>query len=534
MGLFDRLTQAGTAHTVLDQVAETITVAEMGQELDGATETIELLRESIADLELAFEDTNWRRLEAWGDTQFTREGLHRAASLCRVMSIANPLVRRGLALRTAYVWGGGVEIKARAVGGDDGQQDVNAVVQDFLDDKGNRKVLTGAAARQRTERTLGTDGNLLFACFTIPTTGRVQVRPIPFDEVVEIINNPEDASEPWFYKRTHTMNGKSVTTWYPDIDYRPRSRVLRAGPGDGGEKQSVMWDAPVIHLKVNDLEGWDFGVGDAYAAIAWARAYKEFLEDWAKLVKALSRFAWRATGDRRSKAQTMATRAAQAPSTNTRTGEPNDIAGMAVMGPGQTLEAIPKSGATIDSESGKPLAGMVAAALDVPLTMLLADPGQTGARAVAETLDRPTELMAGLRRDVWGDFYQQLLDYVIDAAVRAPAGALAGVPGRDEWGREVITLEGDTERTIEITWPDLTETDIKTLMEALEIADAMKLLPPLEMLKLVLAALKVDDVDEILEQVTDEAGNFVAPDVTAGDVAVNAFRRGEDPAEALK
>jgi hypothetical protein len=54
---------------------------------------------------------------------------------------------------------------------------------------------------------------------------------------------------------------------------------------------------------VNRLDGWKFGIGDAYAALPWARAYDGFLTDWAKLVKALSRFAWRLTGDRSSRTQ---------------------------------------------------------------------------------------------------------------------------------------------------------------------------------------------------------------------------------------
>jgi hypothetical protein len=70
----------------------------------------------------------------------------------------------------------------------------------------------------------------------------------------------------------------------------------------------------------------------------------------------------------------------------------------AVMSPDATMAPMHSSGATIDSGSGKPLAGMVAAALDVPITMLLADPGVTGARATAETLDKPLELTTGSRR----------------------------------------------------------------------------------------------------------------------------------------
>lgn len=545
MSMLDRLLSPGTAVAeTIDQVTQTLTVAEVTDQLARAEQTIDHLNESLADLQLALEDVGWQRVGLFGDQQFTREGLATAARLCRVMAVANPLIRRGLSLRTAYVWGGGVEIAARATGptddeGGDAVQDVNAVIQAFLDDKATRKVLTGAAARQRNERTLGTDGNLFVACFTLPRTGKVQPRLLPFDQITDRISNPDDADEVWFYKRTwSTPDGQSRTAYYPDIDYRPRSKVIRFRDTVLGELTltagEVQWDAPVIHLKVNDLDGWDFGIGDSYAAISWARAYKEFLEDWAKLVKALSRFAWRATANRKTKAQTMATRASQVASTNGRTGDPNDIGGMAVMGPDQHLEAIPKSGATIDSESGKPLAGLVASAMDVPLTMLLADPGQTGARAVAETLDRPTELMAQMRRDVWADFFRQLLEYVIDAAVRAPQGALQGVVGRDEWGREVVTLDGETSRTIDIDWPDLSETDVKTLMEALEIADGLGKLPDLLIVKLVMAVLGVEDADEWLEEVTDENGQFVPPLVTAGQTAMDAHRRGEDAAEVLR
>lgn len=522
----------------------TITVdeaAELEAQLEGAETTIEFLRESLADVELMLEDRGWQRLGTWADHQFSRDGLRRAAKLARTMAIVNPLIRRGLNLRAAYVWGGGVQIAARATGSsedNDAEQDVNAVVQAFLDDRGNKKVLTGGQARETNERTLGTDGSLLFACFTNPRTGRVQVRDLPYDEIEEVVYNPEDGTEVWFYKRCWTTPDQQThTAYYPDIDYQPRSRVLRVNDHATVDAGTIRWDAPVIHVAVNGLKGWDFGIGDAFAAIQWARGYKDFLEDWAKLVKALSRFAWRATSDRKSKAQNAAAQARKAPAATTPGGSPDQVGAFASMGPGQTLEAIPKTGATIDAGSGRPLAAMVAAGLDVPVTMLLADPGVTGARATAETLDRPTEDMARMRREVWTDFHHRLLDYVVDAAVKAPSGPLAGTVGRDEWGREVITLAGDTERTIEIDWSDLTETPISVLMTALLQADEMEVLPDLTLLKLVLQALGVKDADEIISEATDEDGNFVPPTTSsgtsAGDVAVRAARRGEDPAGAL-
>lgn len=538
----------------LEQVQGALTWGQVSEQMDQMANTIELLEEAVAeagfgDVELSMEDREWRALGFQAMETFSRAGFTDAARLCRVMAVINPLIKRGLNLRAAYVWGkGGVAVQARAAGPtDEGSaiQDVNAVVQDFWDDRATQKVLAGASARETNERTLGTDGTLAVACFTKPLTGRVQPRLIPSAEIVDVICNPDDASEVWFYKRVHCRTSYNfeggrvedqVTTFYPDIDYRPRGArptsvggTLAAGARVGGAQ--IMWDAPIAFLKVNALPDWDYGIGDAFAAIPWARAYKEFLEDWTKLIKALSRFAWRTTSSTKGRASTAAAKiAASAPGTSGDTG----VGGVAVGGPGMgTLEAIPKSGATIDSQSGKPLAAMVAAGLEVPVVMLLADPGVTGARATAETLDTPTELMAGQRRDVWSDFLGQILDYVIDQAVKAPRGALKGTVTRDEWDREVVDLAGETPRTIDFDWPDLTEISIKDLVEAIAAADDTGKMPQLTTVRLLLQALGVRDVDELIEQVTDEDGNWIDPGLEAGQAAADAFRRGEDPAALL-
>jgi hypothetical protein len=518
------------------------TVAEMQEMLRAEQESNLLLLEENADLELALEDRGWRRMSLSDNVEFSRSGMRRMVALCQVMAVKNPLIKRGLALRTFYVWGLGVSIAARSTGPDRDNaqaQDVNAVVQEFLDDDGNKASLTGEQAHEENERALGTDGNVFFALFTSPLTGRVQVRTLPFDEVDDVITNPEDRSEPWFYKRrwtatvidpvTATAKPTEQIAYYPARGYRPAARFRTI---DG---HPVYWDAPVVHVRVNGKATWKFGIPDAYAAIDWARAFKEFLEDWAKLVKALSRFAFRATTPgSKARRQAVAAKLSEAAPVSATTGRTQDVGATAVTAPGQTLEAIPKTGATIDSESGRPLAMMVAAALDVPVTMLLSDPGQTGARATAETLDRPTELMAGMRRAIWGAALQQVLSYVVDSAVKAPRGPLKGTVTRDpETGRERVTLAGDTERTVDVTFPDLDEVDIEKVMKALTAADSLDVVPPLVLARLVLQALGVEQVDEILEELVDENGNFVSPSANAGQAAADAFRQGRDPVGAV-
>lgn len=516
-------------------------VGELTQRLNAEENNVEFLQETIAQLELAAEDIGWQRLIATGEQEFTREGLRQISAICRLFAIKSPLIKRGLILRQSYVFGQGVEISARANGrrGRKGEQDVNTVIQTFRDDPGNRRTLFGAEAQQRLERSLGTDGNLFLSLWTRPASGRVQVRVLPWDEVIDVVRNPDDSSEPWFYHRrwievqigaqATERPGETREALYPALSYRPKQRPKTVA---GIE---VRWDAPVRHVKVNDLEGWRFGVPDAYAAVDWARAYKEFLEDWAKLVKALSRYAWRTTAAGSRQAAQIRTKLAAAPPRNPVTGELNDVGATAVTAPGYTLEAIPKSGASIDSESGRPLAMMVASALGVPVTMLLADPGQTGARATAETLDQPTELEMESRRSLWTDVLRDVTDHVVRESVRASSGLLKGKVKVDADGVETVELAGDTERTVDIDWPDLKDLDQAQVITAITSAAGTGTVPPEIIVRLLLTALGVKNVDEIVDEMTDDDGNFLWPDAPPaglGSAAAGLAQTGGDPATA--
>jgi hypothetical protein len=501
-----------------------------------------LLQEAVADLELALEDIGWRRLASGVQDEFTADGRRRVASLCRTMAVANPLVKRGLQLRIGYVWGQGVEVTAHVKDNEDLQTEVNTLLDAFDDD--NERSLVGSQACEELERAQGTDGNVYLALFTSPLTGRVQCRSTPTDEIVDIINNPDDRDEPWFYIREYEQQvvepgyqpgatrtrAQRVKTVHPALGFRPSQKIKTL---DGAP---VRWDAPVLHVPVNRLDGWKYGIPDAYASIAYARMYRDFLVDWAGLTKALSKFAWKATGDTKSRAQKAATTAAAAaggsapaPSTDPRANSGQTY----VAGPGNQLEAIPKSGATIDSQSGKPLAAMVAAGLGVSVVDLLADPGTTGARAVAETLDKPIILEMGMRRLLWQSARERIYRHVIAAAIEAPQGMLRGRVAIDDWGRKHTYLQGDIEPVIEFTWPPLADLDPVKLVEAVVAADDTGLLPPIPVVRMLLQLLGVQDVDDVMEKYTDADGNWTISRVSAGQAAADAFRRGADPAAAL-
>lgn len=490
----------------------------------GTADTLELLQESMADLERLYrEDAGWARIGQQDDV-LTAEGRKSIVALCRISTRTNPLLKRGSGLRAAYVFGGGVDINVPDTGETD-QQDVNGVVDQFWNDPGNLDTFTGSQAQENLERALFTDGEVFLALPTILTTGRVQVRKILPEEIDSIFTDPDDAARPIYYRRAWTSRGLDVetgretvtntVTYYPALGYWPATR-----PKNIGGKE-VRWDAPMLHVRVNVPENSDRGLGDCFAALPWAKADKEVLEAWVLIYKALSRIAWR-TSTRGDKAAQAAARVAQATAA---AGNPTGAGATVGMDPNTTLEAVPKTGAIIDADGARPLIVMVAAALEVPVTMLTGDAGITGARAVAETLDQPTELTMSGRRKVWGSVIRKICGYVIDQAVISTGGPLRGTVTTDD-NRRIVTLPEADDRQVNTDWPEYASTPVNVLMAALAQADTMQVLPPVEVLKLVCRYLQIDDVDDIIAEHTDADGNWIPLDVADNAARQTAAQQG--------
>lgn len=502
MGLLDRFRAAAPSPTSsLTALAET----ERAQYQD----SIALLETDMAQLERSLAEPGWQQIATLGEHTFTREGLRRIAALCRVMRTKNPLCRRASAIKGYYVWGQGVEVSAR-------DEDVNDVVRDLIEDPTNQRAVFGSEARERLERTLHTDSNVFLASWSHPRTGRVQVRPIPFDEIESVVKNPDDAAEPWFYVRRwwqHELDVRTATTTprlmealYPDIDYRPRTRPASHGG------MPIRWDSPILHLAVNRDGFATFGVPELYPALDWARAHTEFLDDWRKIVRGLSKFAWKAK-----------TKGSQVPATRTRmaSATADDApAGQTFVGDHATdLQPVKHTGASVNVADHRAFALMVSAATDVPETMLLGDPS-TGNLATATTLDRPTELAFQTRRGLWADVYRRLAQHAVERSVMATAGELRGTVRRDEWDRLRVEVAGDVESTVDVEWPPIVEHDIADYAKAIKDANEAGM-PLRETVRLLLVAFEIDNADEILSDMED-AGAFDEQAPVVGDEFMEA------------
>lgn len=464
---------------------------------------LELFQEQLASLELAFEDLDWIRLSLETDREFSRDGLRKLITLSRIMWLKNPLINRGVNVKAYYVWAQGINVEAT-------DPAVNEIVQTFLDDPDNRVELTGHQARTQKEVALQVDGNIFFAFFTDAASGRVRVRTIPVDEIADIITNPDDRREVWFYKRQRTelrfnlgtgaYDSSARTTYYPDWRYVSKATTKPTSIGGA----PIEWDVPVYHLKVGGLPDMRFGVPETYQGIDWARAYKDFLEDRATLARALSRFAWKVTTGGGAKGIAAAkSKLATTVGTSSIESNPPPATGAAFIRSqgGADLDPIKLAGATIHPDEGRRFLLMVAAASGLPETFY--GDASVGTLATAKSLDRPTELMCRDRQTLWVDVWQDILGMVVDAAIKARKLA----PGVD--------------RHVDVDFPPLLERDMAATVGAIIDAATLKGQTPAgtmddrTLVRLLLWALGEDDIDELLDVIAPQDGESLMAQMRA-------------------
>ena len=366
------------------------------QEFDAMSAENELLRESYASMAqavMAFDDNGWNDISvAAGTDGFTLDQLKDASGRIRELSEGNPLLKRGCALRSSYVFGKGVSFGILA-----------PRIQKYIDDQFNQDVLFSSEAQTINERSHFTDGQF----FVLGSLSTKQFQRIPFTEITGVVTNPDNPEDIWYYRRSWTRKAQDLggagnrdqelKVWYPTDTYNPLNGRFVARIADDPVDATFRMFAS----RVNRRAGRVFGVPDALPAVPWAHAYNEYLKDGSRMLKALSMFAWQL----KSKTKTGVANAAAAIAT------PPGAGSTAVMGADMELSSMPRGG-SVDLTDGRPLGSMVASALEVSVVALLSDPGTAGAYGTAATLDVPTLKAMEARQQIWTQFYRRVLNFI--------------------------------------------------------------------------------------------------------------------------
>lgn len=435
-------------------------------------------REALSELELQIEDSGWRRLAAGGMREFSRNGLSAIARMSRLMFLKNPLVNRAIELQSMYVHAQGVQITSSD---ERTQQAIVEVLTDRLND-----MEIGQQARRRKECDLQVTGNLFFL-LTTNVIGKTYVRSIPFEEITEVVTNPDDGAEPWLYKRVwiesvfNAATGQSVdterTAYYPAFRCSIEAPAAIAGV-------AVQTDA-IYHVKVGALSDMKFGVSEVYQGIDWAMAYKSFLEDWATISRAYTRFAFHLKpGGGKPGIASAKTTLGTTLGTGTMETNPAAPAGSYFIGGDNVkLDAVKTANATTNPEQARRLLLMFCASVGMPETFF--GDLNTGNLATASSLDRPTELKFVDRQNLWKDILTDIVGFLLESrGIVKPQFNIAFPPILQHSVAETITaiVDGAT-----LMGRPLAGTiDMETTS------------------RLILQALGVDDVEVVLAAIMDE------------------------------
>jgi hypothetical protein len=366
----------------------------------------EMLKESyqsMAQAVLAFDDAGWNEVSAAAlEDGFQLQDLKDASKRIRELTEGNPLLKRGAALRTSYVFGKGLSFG-----------ELQPRYKRFIDDAVNQDVLFSPEAQAINERSHFTDGQF----FLLANVSTKQFQRVPFSEISAVVTNPDNPEELWYVRRTWTRKGQSLAgqgtqdvqlnVWYPVDTYKPANgRYVARIAEYPVDAKFVMFPS-----RVNRRSGRTFGTPDALPAVPWAHAYNEFLKDGSRMLKALSMFAWQL----KSKTKTGVQNAAAA------IASPGSAGSTAVLGADMELSSMPRAG-SVDLTDGRPLGSMVASALEVSVVALLSDPGSSGAYGTAQTLDVPTLKAMEARQHIWTSFYKRVMEFlgIRDAQVNWP------------------------------------------------------------------------------------------------------------------
>ncbi|ALY08381.1 portal protein [Arthrobacter phage Amigo] len=376
-------------------------------QLNNALWQVEQLQESLADIVLAIDDRGWRPMGDDTDVnEIPLKTVKDTALITRGLLASNPIIKRGIAVRTSYVHGQGCEFE--------GISETDPLIKNVK----NYKWFFSPQADAENESLLSTDGNM----FTLMTRGRGRgkgngtLERIPMRQITGTVSNPDNPEDIWFYKRvwdsesvnyrTEDVNKKAKQAYYPADDYDP---VANGRPATiAGVK--VVWESAILHTFVNRQVGWKWGVPDLMTVIWWSKAYKEFLETMQTLTKAYARFAWKVTASTPAGVNSVASKVAAQPTRDPYTGAARDVGGTAGLTSNMNLQSVGRSSNSVDFGAGLPLAAMVAAGLEIPLTTLTSDAGSAN-RSAGETLSEPTIKAMEMRQKVWTTFYERVFAY---------------------------------------------------------------------------------------------------------------------------
>lgn len=361
----------------------------------------EILREELDSVRamMSYDEIGWTAISGItgeGSPGLSLRTLKDSSKQIREYAVGNPLIKRGLNLRYSYVWSKGVHIPG--VNEETGKRGRPSNLEKFYRHPVNQDSFFADSAHQAMEFAAGTDG-----CFLLLGEEATKVvRPIPVSEIAGVYVNPEFSGEIWAVLREWNPNPNNSDTrrrWY----YSDQFTGTKKGSIADETGKSVPVDAKhtLIDFWANRQVGWAYGVPDALAAMGYVRQYTELMMNGKTMTDALARFASKVKVGSKAGANNVGVKLG------------NGGAGQAaVIGEGNEMDIFSAAGKTYDFNGIRPVASLVATAMEVSIVHLLSDPGAGGSSyGAASNLDLPTKRAMVARQNAWRAFIERVIKW---------------------------------------------------------------------------------------------------------------------------
>lgn len=240
-----------------------------------------------------------------GTAQIGVEGINKGRILQQIRRLRhqNPLAKHACKLVSRYTFGAGISWRAAD------EENVKPLIEEFWDDQDNQLELTSHQAMVQRCDELWTDGELFFAMFVDPEGGRIKVRTLPPEEIVDVITDPDDNRKPMYYRRQRQPRrfnfasgtwetlpargrvstvGTYVPSWLNNNVERDKSAE---GPFGKRTTQGLLDDSMrIFHVAINKVG--QFGLSELWSVRDWIRQFHQFMEDRITINRAAAAIAW--------------------------------------------------------------------------------------------------------------------------------------------------------------------------------------------------------------------------------------------------
>lgn len=261
---------------------------------DGSTEIqsspIVAMREVVSLLTRQNEDLAWNNVSADpARLDLPYDQRVRQIERARAQARKSPLAKTAIGLLQHYVLGQGVSVKAQ------NKTIVARVVDEFMNDPRNKKILTSHDGQKEFLSAIFTDGSFFIVLFPDKEAGTLQLGTIDALYVEDAIPDPGNAKIIKWYKvkRPNTQFNFARGEWETALGqefvyYRHWENDDPVPTGMGGKLQPGL----VMQIDV-DKAGGKFGQSQLATAGVWLEAHRQFMENRATINAAAAAVAWR-------------------------------------------------------------------------------------------------------------------------------------------------------------------------------------------------------------------------------------------------